>query len=112
MTVDTPGGGIHVQWSRGASATPDAQPTFFSGSHPNSGQTCKPGRPSQSGLAHSAAITSANVHDIHPLPDLLHGREQRTHCNGVVNEALKSRNRNKSKIRARVDHVFGVVKRL
>jgi IS5 family transposase len=30
----------------------------------------------------------------------------------VVNEVLKNRNRNKSKIRARVEHVFGVVKRL
>jgi IS5 family transposase len=95
---------------------------------------------SQSGLAHSAVITSANVHDKHPLPDLLHGREQRvygdstyasqkdlihsaapnakdftnqrTRRNGVVSETLKSRNRNKSKIRARVEHVFGVVKRL
>jgi len=95
---------------------------------------------SQSGLAHSAVVTSANVHDKHPLPDLLHGNEQRvyvdsanasqkdlihsaapnakdftnqrTRRNGVVNEELKSRNRNKSKIRARVEHVFGVVKRL
>lgn len=29
-----------------------------------------------------------------------------------MNEVLKARNRNKSKIRARVEHVFGVVKRL
>jgi IS5 family transposase len=27
---------------------------------------------SKSGLAHSAVVTSANVHDKHPLPDLLH----------------------------------------
>ena len=95
---------------------------------------------SQSGLAHSAVVTSANVHDKHPLPDLLHGNEQRvygdaayasqkdlinsaapnakdftnqrTRRNGVVNEQVKSRNRNKSKIRARVEHVFGVIKRL
>ncbi|MDO8773076.1 MAG: IS5 family transposase [Burkholderiaceae bacterium] len=95
---------------------------------------------SQTGLAHSAVVTSANVHDKHPLPDLLHGNEQRvygdsayasqkdlihsaapnakdftnqrTRRNGVVNETLKSRNRNKSRIRARVEHVFGVVKRL
>jgi IS5 family transposase len=32
---------------------------------------------SQSGLVHSAVITAANVHDKHPLPDLLHGQEQR-----------------------------------
>jgi IS5 family transposase len=89
---------------------------------------------SQTGLAHSAVVTPANVHDKHPLPDLLHGNEQRvyvdsayasqkdlihsaapnakdftnqrTRRNGVVNEDLKARNRNKSKIRARVEHVF------
>jgi IS5 family transposase len=95
---------------------------------------------SQSGLAHSAVVTAANVHDKHPLPELLHGNErrvygdsayasqkdliaskaphakdftnQRTRRNGVVNEVLKGKNRNKSRIRARVEHVFGVVKRL
>jgi transposase, IS5 family len=25
----------------------------------------------QSGLAHSAVVTAANVHEMHPLPDLL-----------------------------------------
>src|SRR6201995_1091151 len=34
---------------------------------------------SQSGLAHSAVVTSANVHDKHPLPKLLHGHEQRVY---------------------------------
>ena len=29
MTVDTPGGRIHVQWDHAASATPNAQLTFF-----------------------------------------------------------------------------------
>jgi len=29
MAVDTPGGRIHVQWDHGASATPNAQLTFF-----------------------------------------------------------------------------------
>ena len=95
---------------------------------------------SQTGLTHSAVVTAANVHDKHPLPDLLHGNEQRvygdsayasqkdliaskaprakdftnqrTRRNGIVDEALKSKNRNKSRIRARVEHVFGVVKRL
>jgi transposase, IS5 family len=95
---------------------------------------------SQSGLAHSAVVTAANVHDKHPLPELLHGNErrvygdsayasqkdliaskaphakdftnQRTRRNDVVNEVLKGKNRNKSRIRARVEHVFGVVKRL
>lgn len=96
---------------------------------------------SQSGLAHSAVVTSANVHDKHPLPDLLHGNERRVYGDnqyasqkdliaskaphakdftnervrnhlGEVNEALRTKNRNKSRIRARVEHVFGVVKRL
>ena len=34
---------------------------------------------SQTGLAHSAVVTAANVHDKHPLPDLLHGNEQRVY---------------------------------
>ena len=96
---------------------------------------------SQSGLVHSAVVTAANVHDKHPLPDLLHGNEQRVYgdsayasqkelisskapnardftnqrtrrAGGVVDEVERSKNRNKSKIRARVEHVFGVVKRL
>ena len=95
---------------------------------------------SQSGLAHSAVVTAANVHDKHPLPDLLHGNEQRVYGDsayasqkaliaskaprakdftnqrtrraGEVDEVQRSKNRNKSRIRARVEHVFGVVKRL
>lgn len=34
---------------------------------------------SQSGLTHSAVVTAANVHDKHPLPDLLHGNERRVY---------------------------------
>jgi len=95
---------------------------------------------SRTGLTHSAAVTAANVHDKHPLPTLLHGNErrvygdsayasqkdlieskapqakdftnQRTRRGGVVNEVERGKNRNKSKIRARVEHVFAVVKRL
>jgi IS5 family transposase len=96
---------------------------------------------SQSGLAHSAVLTPANVHDKHPLPQLLHGREQRVYgdsayasqkdlirskaprardftnqrtrrAGGEVDEVQRGKNRNKSKIRARVEHVFAVVKRL
>jgi IS5 family transposase len=96
---------------------------------------------SQSGLAHSAVVTAANVHDKHPLPDLLHGQEERVYgdsayasqkelihgkapkaqdftnqrtrkAGGEVDEVKRSKNRNKSKIRARVEHVFAVVKRL
>jgi transposase, IS5 family len=96
---------------------------------------------SQSGLAHSAVVTPANVHDKHALPDLLHGNERRVYGDsayssqkdliagkaprakdftnarvrnrqGVVDEATRAKNRNKSRIRARVEHVFCVVKRL
>jgi IS5 family transposase len=95
---------------------------------------------SQSGLTHSAVVTAANIHDKHPLPDLLHGRErrvygdsayasqkvlihgkapkakdftnQRTRRSGEIDEVERSKNRNKSKIRSRVEHVFAVVKRL
>jgi transposase, IS5 family len=95
---------------------------------------------SRTGLAHSAVVTAANVHDKHPLPDLLHGNEQRVYGDsayasqkalieskapqardftnqrvrkgGEIDEAERSRNRNKSKVRARVEHVFAVVKRL
>ena len=85
-------------------------------------------------------VTPANVHDKHPLPDLLHGNEQRIYGDsayasqkqliaskapkakdftnqrvrfkGFINEAVRAKNRSKSRIRARVEHVFGVVKRL
>lgn len=96
---------------------------------------------SQSGLVHSAVVTAANVHDKHPLPDLLHGNERRVYGDSAyasqkgliqgkapkaldftnertrkagceVDEVKKAKNRNKSKIRARVEHVFAVVKRL
>ena len=95
---------------------------------------------SQLGMAHSAVVTAANVHDKHPLPDLLHGNEtriygdsayasqkaliegkapkardftnQRTRRGGIVDEAVRAKNRNKSRIRSRVELVFGVVKRL
>jgi transposase, IS5 family len=95
---------------------------------------------SQSGLAHSAVVTAANVHDKHPLPELLHGREERVYgdCAYAAQNALiqakapgaqdftnktvrrgsateeleRMVNRAKSRVRARVEHVFGVVKRL
>lgn len=97
---------------------------------------------SQSGLAHSAMVTAANVHDKHPLPHLLHGNERRVYGDsayqsqeelihskaplakdftnertrkrkdGEADDVKRRKNRNKSKIRARVEHVFAVVKRL
>ena len=95
---------------------------------------------SRTGLAHSAVVTAANVHDKHPLPDLLHGAERRVYGDSAyasqkgliegkapnardftnqrvrkddeAREVKRSKNRNKSRVRARVEHVFAVVKRL
>jgi IS5 family transposase len=95
---------------------------------------------SRTGLAHSAVVTAANVHDKHALPQLLHGGEQRVYGDsayasqkalieakaprakdftnqrvrkgGEIDEVERAKNRNKSKVRARVEHVFAVVKRL
>ena len=95
---------------------------------------------SKSGLAHSAVVTAANVHDKHPLPQLLHGAEQevygdsayasqqvliaskapqaqdrtnqRAHGSSIVADLERIVNRIKSKVRSRVEHVFAVVKRL
>jgi IS5 family transposase len=95
---------------------------------------------SKTGLAHSAVVTSANVHDKHPMPDLLHGAEthlygdsayasqqalihskapQAADCTnqrvraGSATEGLdRILNRLKSRVRSRVEHVFAVVKRL
>jgi IS5 family transposase len=96
---------------------------------------------SQTGLVHSAVVTAANVHDKHAVPQLLHGNEQRMYGDsayasqkeliaskapkardftnqrtrkpgGEVDEVKRGKNRNKSKIRSRVEHVFAVVKRL
>ena len=93
---------------------------------------------SQSRLIHSVRITSACVHDSQAVGDLLHGDERRvygdsaytgqkarikgkapeakdfTHqCGGrhhPLTEKACQANRTKSKIRARVEHIFGVMK--
>jgi len=83
----------------------------------------------QPGLTHGAMVTKANVHDKHPLPDLLHGQEQRVYGEsayasqkelivskapqakdftnqkrvrkgGTIDEVDGGKNRNKSRIRA------------
>ena len=41
------------------------------------------GGDSQSGLPHITVVTAANVHDKHPLPDLLHGQERRVYSDSV-----------------------------
>ena len=92
----------------------------------------------RSKLIHSVTATGAHVHDATILPDLLHGDETRVYgdqaCRGqtdlirfhaprardftnrryrhrgVVNEIERRKNRTKSKIRAKVEHVFAVIK--
>ena len=95
---------------------------------------------SETGLAHSAVVTGANLHDKHPLPDLLHGAEKQVYGDSAYasqEELIHSKaphaqdrtnrrvhpasptvdlermvNRVKSRVRSRVEHVFAVVKRL
>ena len=95
---------------------------------------------SETGLAHSAVVTAANVHDKHPLPELLHGAEHEVYGDSAyasqqalirskapqahdrTNQRVRPGsatagldqiiNRLKSKVRSRVEHVFAVTKRL
>jgi len=95
---------------------------------------------SKSKLIHSVAATAANAHDSQLLPDLLHGEEKRvygdsayagqgeaireqapkakdfTQKKGCRSRALRetdrARNRTKSRVRARVEHPFLVLKRV
>ena len=94
---------------------------------------------SRSKLIHSVVATPANVHDSRVLADLLHGDETRvwgdsayagqkavilevapdakdfTQAKGSryrkLTESERSRNRNKSRVRAKVEHQFGIIKR-
>ncbi len=93
---------------------------------------------SRTKLIHSVVATAANVADSRVLPELLHGEETRVWGDqayrgqgeairraapqardftnrryrflGVLDEAERSRNRTKSKVRAKVEHVFAVIK--
>jgi IS5 family transposase len=95
---------------------------------------------SRTKLIHAAVATPANTADSTVLPDLLHGRETRVwgdqayrgqravirqHApkakdftnrryrhRGVVDEVERAKNRTKSKVRARVEHSIGVIKRV
>src|SRR5690242_19897225 len=95
---------------------------------------------SRTTLIHSVVATPANVADGTVLPELLHGRETRVwgdqayrgqravireHApkardfinrryrhRGVVDEVERAKNRTKSKVRARVEHAIGVIKRV
>jgi IS5 family transposase len=95
---------------------------------------------SRSKLIHAVVATPANVADSTVLPELLHGQETRVwgdqayrgqrmvireHApkardftnrryrhRGIVDEVERAKNRTKSKVRARVEHVIGVIKRV
>ena len=95
---------------------------------------------SKSKIIHAVVATAANVADSAILPDLLHGEETRVwgdqayrgqrqtireHApkakdftnrryrhKGVVDEDERARNRTKSKVRAKVEHAIGVIKRV
>ncbi|MFZ6731778.1 IS5 family transposase [Undibacterium sp. Ji42W] len=95
---------------------------------------------SKTKLIHSVVATGANVHDSQVLPDLLHGQETRywgdsaylgqkqaarskapkvkdfTNCRATRSHALtdaeRLTNRRKSSIRAKVEHAFGIIKRV
>ncbi len=95
---------------------------------------------SKSKLIHTILASAANVADKEALPHLLHGNETRVwgdqgykgqrevirqvapnakdmtnrayRRNGVVDEAEKAKNRRKSIVRAKVEHVFGIMKRV
>ena len=95
---------------------------------------------SRTKLIHAVAATPANVADSTVFPELMHGRETRVwgdqayrgqravireHApkardftnrryrhRGVVDEVERAKNRTKSKVRARVEHVIGVIKRV
>jgi transposase, IS5 family len=94
---------------------------------------------SKTKIIHTAVATAANVSDVAILPDLLHGEETRVWGDGayqgqteviregapraqdytqrrcrykgqIVDEVAWAKNRTKSKVRARVEHVFQVMK--
>jgi IS5 family transposase len=95
---------------------------------------------SRTKLIHSVAATAANVHDSQVLPKLLHGQETRVwgdaaysgqrdviqhhapqaqcfiqtkaHRHRPLSEDERARNRTKSKVRAKVEHAFLVIKRI
>ena len=95
---------------------------------------------SKEGTVHSVATSAANVSDVHMLPDLLHGEERkvwgdggyqgqtkaiqqaapkaqdmtcrRTKFKDYVDEVAKKKNTTKSRVRAKVEHVFRILKRV
>ena len=100
------------------------------------------GMDSQSGLIHSASVTSGNVHDSQELPNLLRGEEtrlygdsayrgekqkkrlkelaprakdftnKRAYKNRPLSDADKETNRRKSSVRSKIEHPFLTLKRI
>ena len=111
---------------------------WYFGMNPLKGVKAPIGVDSKTKVIHSVVATAANIHDATVLPDLLHGDETRVwgdsayqgqtdvlrqhapkardltnrryRYKGVVNEVERAKNRVKSQIRSRVEHVFGVIK--
>jgi IS5 family transposase len=96
---------------------------------------------SKEGIVHSLCSTAASVSDVHMLPDLLHGAERKVwgdggyqgqtdkireaapdaqdmtcrrvkNSKGEVNEEEKRKNRTKSRVRAKVEWPFRILKRI
>jgi IS5 family transposase len=95
---------------------------------------------SKTKLIHAVAASAANVHDKHALPHLLHGRERRVYGDTgyagqkelirqhaphakdftqrrgrgyrYLSPEDRAKNRTKSRVRAKVEHAIGVIKRI
>jgi IS5 family transposase len=95
---------------------------------------------SKTKLIHSVVATSANVHDKHPIPQLLHGNENRVYGDSAyasqkeliaqaapkakdftnqkgsrhnpLTDREREKNRTKSQVRAKVEHAFLIIKRI
>jgi len=95
---------------------------------------------SKTKLIHGVAVSAANVHDKHGLAHLLHGRERRVYGDTAyagqtallkqhaphakdftqkrgrgyryLSTIERAKNRSKSRVRAKVEHAFGVIKRI
>lgn len=95
---------------------------------------------SRSKLIHSVVASAANVHDSQALPYLLHGKERRVWGDSAyrgqrdvirkyardardftqqqatskqpLSDQQRSRNRTKSRVRAKVEHCFLIIKRI
>jgi len=95
---------------------------------------------SKEGHVHSVTTSAANVSDVHMLPNLLHGEERkvwgdggyqgqteaikraaphaqdmtckRTKFKNYVDEEARRKNTTKSRVRAKVEHVFRILKRV